>query len=184
MYGRQALREHLPWIVPESLEALKSIIQPTWRVFEWGSGGSTLYWAKNCRRVFSVEQNSDWVFWVSERLVRYSLWENVTQLYIRKDRKANTYNAYADVIKAFDDESFNLIYVDGEASVRGRCLHNALPKLKPDGYLLLDNSNWLEKDLGSDWERSDFVARGLKWIGQPGTFNWWTSILHKKLAES
>lgn len=179
MYGRAALREHIPWIVPESLEALEKVLRPDWRVFEWGSGGSTIYWAKHCAHVCSVEHNSDWLLWVSRRVIEHNLTHKVCSLYLRKDKDANTFHEYADAILTQPDQSFDLVFVDGEASCRGWCLRNALPKLKPGGYLLLDNSNWLKRDLGPGWERQDFVARDLKWIGQKGTFDWWTSIVRK-----
>lgn len=182
VYGRSALRNLEPWIVPESLTLIKKLIRPDWHIFEWGSGGSTGFWAKNCASVISIEHNSEWIERTSKMLL--SLGEAVrkaTLLYVRRD-KHSTFHNYADAILGFPDESFDLVFIDGEASSRGWCLTNAIPKVKPEGYLLLDNSDWLKRDLGPDWDRQDFVARGLKWIGQKGTFNWWTSVLQKTSA--
>jgi predicted O-methyltransferase YrrM len=89
------------------------------------------------------------------------------------------FRKYAAAILGYPDESFDLVFVDGEASCRDWCIANALPKIKPGGYLLLDDSDWPQNV--PDWEKQDFVARDLKWIGQKGTFNWWTSILRKPL---
>lgn len=41
-YGRAALNQGEPWITPESLQYLKSVMtdSKTWKVFEWSSGGN------------------------------------------------------------------------------------------------------------------------------------------------
>lgn len=178
IYGRSALKKGEPWIVPESLAQLESIVKPSWRVFEWGAGGSTIYWAKNCAHVISVEHNYEWIKRVSDLIKRHEVepWKITLQY---QSRYQNEFRAYADSIKPYADGYFNLIFIDGEASSRGWCLNNSFAKLKTGGYLLLDNSDWLKRDLGEQWERADYVARDLKWIGQKGTFNWWTSIVKK-----
>ena len=179
VYGRSALRNLEPWIVPESLTLLNEVLQPDWHIFEWGSGGSTGYWAKNCASVVSIEHNSEWVQRTSKQLLSLGLLaRKATLLYVRRG-KDEAFRDYADAILSFPDASFDLVFVDGEASSRDQCLVNAMPKIRLGGYLLLDNSDWLKRDLGPDWTRQDFVARDLKWIGQKGTFNWWTSILQK-----
>lgn len=182
VYGRTALREGLPWIVPESLTELEKHVQPDWRVFEWGSGGSTVYWARNCAHVTSIEHNSEWVERTTKLLRKFGCTDSAALLYVRgqgTDHRT-AFREYADVILDYPDEHFDLIFIDGEASSRGWCLTNAIPKLKPGGWLLLDNSDWLKRDLSEQFERQDFVARDLTWIGQKGTFDWWTSLLRKR----
>lgn len=189
IYGRAALRNGEPWIVPESLDHLKRIIQPDWKVFEWGSGGSTVFWSKHCQQVISIEHNSEWIMRTTELLTKHDCKDNRTLHYVAGVLDANgqmhhltSFRNYADAILSFVHlEPYDLIYIDGEASSRGWCLTHALSRVRQGGYLLLDNSNWLEgHDFGPDWERWDYVARGLSWVGQEGTFDWWTSILQRK----
>ena len=179
MYGRTALREGIPWIVPESLEALRAVLKPEWRVFEWGSGGSTIFWSKNCASSVAIEHNPIWIERVTEMMARHECPDNVALRYVEGHGiDHNTaFREYAAAILEYPDASFDLVSVDGEASCRGWCIENAISKIKPGGYLLLDNSDWFKGIL--EWEKQDFVARDLKWIGQPGTFNWWTSLLKK-----
>lgn len=177
MYGRAALKNGWPWIVPDALDFLNEIVSPDWRVFEWGAGGSTVYFARNCQSVISIEHNTEWIDRVNKMLVGL---DNVDLRHVRglpKDVK-DRFRPYADAILEFPDESFDLISVDGEASCRGWCVTNALPKLRIGGWLLLDNSNLIKRDF-PDFERYDFDAIGLKWIGQKDPFNWYTSILRK-----
>lgn len=181
MYGREALSKGEPWIVPESLAHLRTILSPNWYVFEWGSGGSTLFWSKHCKKSVAIEHNSEWIIRTHEMLEKHKCPDNWTLRYIKGHGiDHNTaFREYADIIKEYPDESFDLVSVDGEASSRGWCITNAIPKLKPGGYLLLDNSDWFTKDLG--WERWDYVESDLQWIGMKGTFNWWTSLMRKPL---
>jgi len=183
IYGRQALSAGEPWITPGSLAFLNLIISPTWHVFEWGSGGSTLYFGRNCASLVSVEHGQKWLNRIHARLLAENLL-NVTQIYKRGLPKGtpDRFRPYADVINVYPDSSFNLIFIDGEASSRGWCIANSIPKLIPGGYLLLDNSNmFIEKNspIWTEWERDDYIEPGLKWVGQAGTFDWWTTIFRK-----
>ena len=177
IYGRSALKNGEPWIVPESLNALKSIIQSSWDVFEWGSGGSTVFWAKHCNSVVSIEHNTEWIKRTSDLLNKHEVDRSKVNLQYCSG-KPDKFRSYADTIKSFG--MFDLVYIDGEASSRGWCLTNALDHVEPGGYLLLDNSNWLKREL-DEWDREDYQLHDLKWVGQPGTFSWWTSILRKKI---
>jgi len=181
-YGRAALANSEPWIVPESLKHLKRIVQPDWTVFEWGSGGSTVFWSKHCKLVISIEHNPDWLTRTTELLTKHGC-KNNWLLYLvpgEGTHHLTAFRKYADSITSFGRlEPYDLIYVDGEASSRGWCLDHALSRVKQGGYLLLDNSNWLEgHDFGLEWERWDYVARGMQYVGQE-PMDWWTSILHK-----
>jgi predicted O-methyltransferase YrrM len=182
IYGRSALRNGEPWITPESLEHLKRIIKPSWNVFEWGSGGSTAFWSRNCKSVISIEHNSEWIKRTNEMMEKFNCPHNYEIIYVKGN--GTDYNTafrdYANAIANYPDESFDLVYVDGEASSRGECVRNAISKLKPHGYLLVDNSDWLKDNPEMMIERYDYTEKDLKWIGQPGTFNWWTSIFRKQ----
>ena len=179
VYGRQALSLGEPWIVPESLAYLRTILSPSWSVFEWGAGGSTVFWAKNCASIISIEHHPDWAKRVREMLLDRGLSPHVVQYIARDDD--DTFHSYADAILVYPEDSFDLVFVDGEASCRDRCLANALSRIRPGGWLLLDNSNWYTVGIG--WERQDFIAKGLTWVGQPGTFDWWTSIFKRPHSE-
>ena len=69
---------------------------------------------------------------------------------------------YARLIDDYADESFDLVAVDGRA--RCACVWHARAKVKPGGYLMLDNSDRPFYDPArqylSDWEKRDLFGPG------------------------
>src|SRR5262245_66641616 len=63
----------LPWLAYPAIEFLARRVQPEWRVFEYGCGNSTLWWASRVREVIACEHDRAW----AERL-RPQLPANVT----------------------------------------------------------------------------------------------------------
>lgn len=53
-------RAGLPWYVPGATLTLARIIQPSWRVLEWGSGASTVFYNSRCCHVTSIDANPKW----------------------------------------------------------------------------------------------------------------------------
>jgi predicted O-methyltransferase YrrM len=182
IYGRAALNKGEPWITPGALEIVKEMVQPDWKVFEWGSGGGTAFWSRNCAKVISVEHDSDWIVHTANIMVRLDCPQNWALLYVRgKGIDHNTaFVGYSKAIDDYPNEYFDLVFIDGEASSRGWCLRNAMPKLKSGGIMLVDNSDWLEITPDGLTDRQDFIETGLHWVGNENTFDWWTSIFRKE----
>ena len=177
MYGRDALHKRQPWITPEALAFLEKYQEGLKTVFEWGSGGSTLWWIDHGMDVITVEGKEKWAARLSSELVKGGL--QATMLYIPQDEKAQTWHNYADAILNYS--TFDIVYIDGEATARKRSLKHALDKVNPGGMLVLDNSNWYDDTLDTEqWERHDFAESDLQWVGKKETFTWQTTILLRK----
>ena len=58
--GFEHLELGFPWIVVESAEKLNEELKETDIVLEFGSGGSTIFFAERCKLVKSVETSKDW----------------------------------------------------------------------------------------------------------------------------
>lgn len=50
----------IPWMTDSEIALLASRVRPTDYVHEWGSGGSTVWFSRHARDVFSVEHNREW----------------------------------------------------------------------------------------------------------------------------
>jgi len=176
--GRTALKEGIPWITLESFHKLLEFVQPDFRVFEWGSGGSTVFWARECAEVIAIEHNKLWIPRVQKMLADRGLEADLRHIQGGSKGQKDRFRKYANEILAEPDESFDIAYVDGEASSRGWTITNAMPKIKPGGYLLIDNSDWVSREFPG-WTKVDYIERNLDWPGQAKKFDWWTSILRK-----
>lgn len=175
MYGRQALRDGEPWIVPDALDYLRDIAKPTWAVFEWGAGGSTVWFAKHCSVTITIEHSQKWTKDIKGKLAVHNL-ANVSLQYIPiRDEDED----YVDAILDHPDETFDLVSVDGEVAKRDRGLANTWAKVVPSGYVMLDNSDWWEGSIPEGWTRIDFKVTGLKWVGIQEPFGWQTSFFRK-----
>jgi len=174
--GHSPLEDQFPWMVYEAVDWLKNVLKPNMTVFEWGSGGSTLFLAKHVQSVFTVEHDAKWHLQVSSKLVQcglnsidYQLIEptisNQTDpFYVSSDQKFQGYSFsdYVQAIDGYSKNSFDLVVVDGRA--RPGCIKHAIPRVRPGGYILLDNSERIEYALGKQlltkWHQIVFRGPG------------------------
>ena len=117
------------------------------RVFEYGSGASTVWLARRAASVCSVEHHEEFAALMLGALASI---DNAT-LIVRPPTAARNpavpsakegyagldFASYVDAIDETDDP-FDLIVVDGRA--RERCLDRALRRLAKDGLVVFDNS--------------------------------------------
>jgi predicted O-methyltransferase YrrM len=114
----------IPWLAPDVIERLESLIQPDWEILEHGSGGSTLWFAERAKSVTAFEDDPDW-----QMIVRSKAPENVT-VYSAVDGVSLTFN------------NFDLCLIDGEpVRHRVRWIEDAVQLVKPGGWVVLDNAN-------------------------------------------
>ncbi|SON58073.1 hypothetical protein HDIA_4532 [Hartmannibacter diazotrophicus] len=123
--------------------------RPQARVFEYGSGASTLWLARRAASVTSVEHDGAWHRRVSGMLGSYP---HVTLLHVPGAIVGEATSAYGsgkgnaagldfrDYAHAIDGQGrFDMIVIDGRC--RERCLDLARRHLAPGGIILFDNSN-------------------------------------------
>ena len=129
------------------------------RVFEYGSGGSTLFWISRVQEVVSVEHDTSWYSNMKKQLdeqaiqnFKYILAEPVNDPGFEKKRFENpddyissgpdyngkNFEQYAKSIDSYPDDYFDIVVVDGRA--RPSCIKHGIPKLKKNGWLIIDNS--------------------------------------------
>jgi len=150
--SHNALDDEWPWVTFGAFRWLEQHLRADMSVFEYGSGGSTVYFAKHVRRVVSVEHNGDWYERVSQRLAECGATHCEYRL-IRPEpieyppgytSDASAYRglSFFNYVKAIDeyaDDRFDLIVVDGRS--RCACVRHAIARVKAGGYLILDNSD-------------------------------------------
>lgn len=117
-----------PWLTAAANMILSENLNENFRVLEFGSGRSTLYFASLCDEIYSREHDLAWYEKIKIELSKY---ENIKYSYF------DSLVEYSKV-NEFEDNFFDLIIVDGRK--RGACFYNSFPKLKLGGVILLDNA--------------------------------------------
>jgi predicted O-methyltransferase YrrM len=143
--ARQALyqRAHpdAPWLTPEAIRLLDSMLRPSDIGAEFGSGRSTLWLARRCAHLTSAEHDEQWHARVSAELLGEGITHVDYQLHPRDEPDATgDRSAYAQVARFFHDESIDFALVDG--AYRDHVTLFLLPKIRPGGMLVIDNVNW------------------------------------------
>jgi hypothetical protein len=140
--GYRAVR---PWIAASAFRYLRTSLPASARIFEWGSGMSTLWYERHSAEVHAVEDDPAWYAIVQKRV-----------------RSASVYllsgAAYVGRIREFPDGYFDLISIDG--SSRYECLRASIPKLSPRGLLVIDNTD-KDRTTRGDLFRADALIESL-----------------------
>jgi len=128
-----------PWLVPDAVRLLDQMLRKSDAGLEWGSGRSTVWFAKRLGRLTSVEDNSEWQQRVSWQLAAAGV-KNVSYHMLASKADDPAQAPYVRIADEMEDESLGFALVDG--SLREHCAHAVLTKIEPGGALVLDNSNW------------------------------------------
>jgi predicted O-methyltransferase YrrM len=138
---------------------------------EFGSGRSTTWFAGRLGSLTSVEHDARWYAQVRAKLDRRQI-ANVDLKLIPLDHSESEperadYNpapAYVAVLDEFRDRSLDLVVVDGH--YRTTCVKRSVPKLKPGGLLLVDDTEmWHEvggPPVPKGWHLVDRSSNGIK----------------------
>lgn len=131
----------LPWISYPALRFLQGVVKPGMRVFEWGSGGSTVFFARKGCRVTSVESSEFWHDRLKGGLhvISPEQRSNIDLRFIRADPQEYPQGLDAYVASVLDGGPWDFVLVDGWERVR--CAETAQQALAPDGILVFDNSD-------------------------------------------
>jgi hypothetical protein len=166
----------LPWYTYPAIYWLESILTGSERVFEYGSGNSTRWFASRVQSVVAVEHDESWA-----NRVRPLVPHNVELHFVplsASDVPEKRSATYVSAIAAQQQGGFDIVVVDGEA--RNACCQAALPYLQHNGLLILDNSDWPEFEpantllLEQGFGRMDFIGP------VPGNVGWSSTSVYAR----
>lgn len=195
----------IPLYTDTALEYLNSIINPDWKVFEYGGGGSTGYYGARCAETTVVEHNEVWVSRIQSMSPNSTIhhvgenqevfteaaaldagfFEQGFDLPIR-DGYPHSYNqyhgitndefrGYASYLAKYPNGHFDLVVVDGMA--RSLCLWYAAHMVREGGIIILDNSDrWLFNSMHLYLINNGFNRKDFWQSGHPC---WCTSFFSK-----
>jgi predicted O-methyltransferase YrrM len=166
-----------PWLTPDAIRLLESLLRPADRGAEFGSGRSTLWFAARVAALTSVEHDEQWDDTVSARLNERRL-ANVDYILARPDQPVELggQSAYARVALGFPDASLDFALIDGH--YRDYSAKFMLPKIKPGGMLIIDNVNWYlpSESRAPNWRTHALGPNGNIWAEVAEEVGRWRSI--------
>ena len=140
--GKTPLDLEVPWFSYSAIDFLDTFLEPNMTVCEYGSGGSTVFFARRVQSVFSIEDNPKWHELVTNRLREKAL-RNVTMKLCPFDFKNPDGFETSDYLHAMPNEKFDVIVVDGSeewAQVRPVCFRKAEAHINRGGIIVVDDS--------------------------------------------
>lgn len=118
----------LPWVTYSFIDFIRPRLNNTLRVFEYGSGSSTLFYARLVRNVVSVEHDKAWY----EKILS-SKPANAEMIFTELHPNGEYSKKAASL-----SEQFDIIVVDGRDRVN--CCKHSVKALSSRGVLVLDDS--------------------------------------------
>ena len=130
--------EVMPMYTYPCYEWLNSIDWNGSKVFEYGTGYSTIWWQNKNVDYYAVEDNKQW----------HDMIEDKTNIEYKPG-----HHKYIESIYKYDFK-FDVIVIDGV--VRFNCIKPALERIKDDGIIIFDNTDW-HKSSKEQLDRSDLI---------------------------
>jgi len=139
--------EPIPWMTYSSINFLDGRLADT-RLFEYGGGNSTLWYADRASEAVSVEDNEEWYQDIQPQMP-----DNATIQLIPPE-------SYAESIDSRGP--FDVVIVDG--SHRNQCIKAAIPELSESGVIILDDAQREKYESGKQMLRDE----GFRQLGFEG----------------
>jgi hypothetical protein len=165
---RDAEGRPLPWYTYPAIDYLRSIDTSSMRVFEYGCGFSTLFWAAKAKSVVSVEDSGEWF-----EKVRSTMPTNVILKLVQEpERYINAIND-ADIGRG---ELFDIVIID--AKHRYETARAAVSHVASGGMLILDNADWYP-ETATMLSACGLIRIDMIGFGPINSYIWCTSLFLK-----
>ena len=138
----------LPWWSLSAIREMEKHLNHSHRIFEWGSGGSSVFLAKRCKELTTIEHDPDWFEQVGaiineQEIGNSQLLQRETNL---ENEKSFLASPYATALQSTHD----VIVIDGEDhfgpeskwSARESCFYLAEKWVCKDGGLIVVDDSW------------------------------------------
>ena len=180
--GRNTLDDNTPWMTFDAIYFLRKHLNKNMNVFEYGSGGSSIFFCKSANSVVTVEHDMDWYRLVKKKITECNI-SNWTGIHVSPEKSSSvnadasdphqystidpstrnfSFEKYVKAIDDFPENHFDVVVIDGRS--RPSCIMHSVSKVKGGGYLVLDNA---DRDYYQPAEKK-FLGNGFELV--VGTF--------------
>tara|TARA_Y100001972_G_scaffold111360_1_gene144009 strand:- start:2605 stop:3108 length:504 start_codon:yes stop_codon:yes gene_type:complete len=132
-----------PWMHPSEIELIKSYLNPTDIMLEWGSGGSTMLFPQYVSKYYSIEHKKEWFDKIKHQLkdskvnLNYVPPEVDNPVMPSKKEDYFSYISYPSIL----NKKYDKILIDGRA--RQFCAEYCISFLKDEG-LVFFHDFWMK----------------------------------------
>lgn len=202
-FSRGPLVDGWPWMPFAAIDVIEGRLDKDSRVFEYGAGGSSVFFSTRVGELVSVEHDRAWFEAtrevMTERINRPKFnWRGVLAepqppttpidlppddplSYASSDEvfAGQSFYDYAAAIDEYPNEYFDVVLIDGRA--RPSCFMHAMNKVKVDGYIILDNAERASyRYVEETAERVGFESEEIWGPGPYNDYCWRTIFLRRK----
>jgi len=143
----------VPWMTYPAIEFLKNNLKPEHEIFEFGCGASTLFFSKRVKKVVGLETNPRWLGIINEKLQDDKNWTPSCDVVTSDSLSSIVTPSHNVKINLLEDgltnpayenfakncgQKFDFIIID--SLKRFECAKNVIDALKPNGTIILDDS--------------------------------------------
>lgn len=131
---------NLPWWSYKAIEYVDTIVQNK-KIFEYGTGGSTVRFAKAAKSITAVEDNKEWAEIMNEYLKKQDI-KNVEIKYEYFDFKKSDNFINSSYLLSIGDEDYDIVIIDGQDETfqeRIICFHHTDKSRKPGQHIIVDD---------------------------------------------
>ena len=141
----------MPMYTYPCYEWLDSIDWTDSKVFEFGTGYSTIWWQNKRADYYGVEDDGEWY----DRIIKLGF-KNADRILVKEQLKVKYEIDLKKYMKRIYDYDFkfDVIVIDGQ--VRFDCIKPALEKIKDNGMIIFDNSDW-HKSCKEELDKTDLI---------------------------
>jgi predicted O-methyltransferase YrrM len=165
----------LPWISLKAIRFLERFLTPKMTVLEYGSGGSTIFFARRCKRVIAIEDDPVWLGAVRQRLDALGLTNTEVRLCETGSIYTSSSAEFRDssYLKAADGLNPDLVLIDGldEIQPYGRenyeprrsiCFHHVEAMMAANGgVILVDDASLYPALRRQNWAKHSQSLSGI-----------------------
>lgn len=137
---KRKLNPDWPWWSEGAINLINMLIGKNDVVLEIGSGRSTIWLAKRCARVISIENSSLWYERVAGWVHKEGLEKKVSLFFAPVKKSADCQQQpYLLPLKHIEPDTIDIAIIDGK--LRGDATAVSLPLIKTGGLLVVDDAN-------------------------------------------
>lgn len=152
--GSKCLENEVPWQTPGSIITENEILSPNDHVLEIGSGGSTLFFARRCKSVVSIETEWDYAESVSAAILEKGIANTTLMRASGGGTGCKTKDACA-LIRSLPRSKFTVLSVDPMSGVDRSQLFDEAIEICRDSVRIVVLDNYADETLfKTHWNKS------------------------------